>query len=105
MKKKMTILIVVFALWTNLGSHAADLVCDPQERVASYDVIVNGNIEDVDYPAQPDGSIVYNVDFWMDKGVVTFILIAKDISGWAGPPSNPFDAKRPGVVTGARIIN
>ena len=91
MKKLIVLLIVLFASY----GYASDLYCDPQAGVVAYDVSVDGIVVSTDYPAEADGSVLFNIDAYGDHQNHVFLLMAIDASGWRGPASDPFDAREP----------
>lgn len=100
--KRILFALLIIALLP-LPGFCWSLICDPQAGVVKYDIEVNGNIIAADYPAEADGSISYNVDH-LGPGLVRFRLRAYDSSGWGSDWSDPFDASKPGVVGGAKIV-
>ncbi len=98
------ILIAFLLLLLPVSVFAWSLVCDPQTGVTTYDVEVNGTVIAADYPAETDGSIIYNIDH-LGPGPVTFRLLAKGVGGWGADAwSLPFDAAKPVGSGGLRII-
>jgi hypothetical protein len=102
MTKLFLILILILILIPSVV-FGDDLVCDPQSTVIAYDVVVDGLVDIVGYPAETDGSISYNIDAYGDGDKHVFIIIPIDISGWRGPVSDPFDARKPAKSGGVRI--
>lgn len=100
MKKLTLILAIILLAATAL---AADMVCDPQAGVGFYDVEINGVVVVADFPAQADGSVLYNVD-GASPGQYTFRVRAKETAGgWASDWSDPYNAKKPGSPGNVRI--
>jgi hypothetical protein len=82
--------IAVFSLAGN--SFAADLICDPQEGVASYIVEIDGTTVSAD--AQADGSLKLNVDY-LPEGRHIFRARAISDQGWPSDWSDPYSALKP----------
>ena len=102
--KKLVILAVLFMsiVFVTYASAATYLACDPQTGVLSYEVEVDGITVDSNYQAEPDGSILYQVDS-LSNGAHTFRLKAIGQGGWPSDWSLPFSATKPDTATNARI--
>lgn len=96
-------LTALFLLAIATKCEAWSLVCDPQIGVISYDVEVDGVVIAALYPAETNGSILYNIDH-LGPGPVVFRLRPWDASGWGADWSLPFDARKPNVAIGAKIV-
>ena len=95
-------LIVTVVLAWPFTVWGASLVCDPQAGVMEYNVEIDGVVTN-NYPAEPDGSVSYNVDSLV-QGPHIFRLQAIGTGGWPSDWSSPFDATKPGMPFGARIL-
>ena len=84
MKKAIVILVMLFATAAYAGPY---LVCDPQSGVLTYDVYADGTLIVADHPAEPDGSLRYELTAPMPS--VTFSAIAKNVWG-ASEMSDPY---------------
>ena len=65
-------------------------ICDPQAGVTAYDLEVDGIVEVIDIPAQPDGSLLYDVAAYAGTGERSFKIRAKNLWGvseWTDPLS------------------
>ena len=99
-----TVLFLVLFLLITSFAWSASLVCDPQAGVVSYSVEVDGVVVAPAYPAESDGSILYNID-GLPQGQHTFRLSAMGQGGWSSDWSSPLDATKPGSPGSVRIVN
>ena len=83
-------LMFAFAGW---AFAAPFLVCDPQAGVVFYNLDTDGTIAN-DIPAQPDGSIHYDLA-GMTVGAHGFKLQAIGDGGWPSDWSDPFATVKP----------
>lgn len=105
MKHFLILLSILLAtLFGTVTGHAWSLTCDPQTGVTSYDVEIDGIMEYPAFPAEADGSILYNIDHLADGAYHTFKLWSYDASGWGSDASVPFDARKPSASGNVRII-
>ena len=84
MKKTVVLLILLFTTPAFAGPF---LICDPQASVTLYDIYADGTLIVADHPAEPDGSLKYELVSSMPS--VTFTAVAKNIWG-VSPESDPY---------------
>ena len=95
-------LFFVLAFSVSTVSAAPFLVCDPQAGAISYNLDIAGTITS-DIPAQPDGSIHYDLA-GMAVGPHVFKAQAVGQGGWPSDWSDPFDTVKPGNPLNLRVF-
>ena len=83
----MRLLTVIFVLFPALAFAGPFLICDPQASVKLYDIYADGTLIVADHPAEPDGSLKYELVSSMPS--VTFTARAKNIWG-VSQESDPY---------------
>jgi hypothetical protein len=101
MKKLLIALGLTFNLLC-LPAYAEWLTCDPVNGADAFDVEVDGVVVESLFPAEADGTILWNVDH-LSYGPHTFRLKAYNASGWGSAWSAPLDATKPENTGGVRI--
>ena len=101
--KKLFITCLIAFLFIGIQSvSAANLICDPTIGITAYQIEVDGIVVEAAFPAEPDGSVRWNVDHLL-VGDHVFRIAAIGEGGWPGFYSVPLEATKPGVVSGIRI--
>ena len=87
MKKIIGFTLVFFIILASTALAGPYLVCDPQSGILTYDVYADGTLIIGDHPAEPDGSLKYELTAPMPS--IAFTAKAKNVWG-ASDESDPY---------------
>ena len=100
---KKLLLVMAFMLLASTSFAAPFLVCDPQEGVVGYE-ITGLNPETVNFIAQPDGSLKYDLAP-LPNGSYGGTIAACNMWGCsAATAADPFTKAVPSAPAGLRIV-
>ena len=101
---KTSLVIIGLLLSNTLVFAAPFLVCDPQEGVATYNVYQDGAEIATEVPAQPDGSLKYDL-VAITPGAYEFNAKACDVWGCSDLSANPTQSPAPSQPpTGLKMV-
>ena len=90
-----TLLVIIGLLsYNTLAISAPFLICDPQAGVDKYEVYQDGSEIATDIPAQPDGSLRYDLA-GVTPGSYEFNAKACDVWGCSALSANPTQSPAP----------